>query len=158
MFNHCSSLSSLPDISKWNINNVTNMSHMFRECSSLSSLPDISKWKINNVTNIDGMFDGCSSLPSVFNFSKIYETKSLSSLFDNFPKMFIKTIKGYTIFIHYLNDDTIQDIKNKIKFKEGIPPELQLLFFNGKQLEDNKTLKDYNIKNKSILLLVLKKK
>jgi surface protein len=44
IFYGCSSLSSLPDISKWNTNNVTYMSYMFCGCSSLSSLPDISKW------------------------------------------------------------------------------------------------------------------
>ena len=50
MFSGCSSLSSLPDISKWNTNNVTNMNSMFYKCSSLSSLPNISIWNINNVT------------------------------------------------------------------------------------------------------------
>ena len=40
------------------INNVTDMSFMFYECSSLSSLPDISKWNINNVTNMSGMLSG----------------------------------------------------------------------------------------------------
>ena len=49
MFSYCSSLSSLPDISKWNTINVNNMSYMFSECSSLSSLPDISKWNTTNV-------------------------------------------------------------------------------------------------------------
>ena len=44
MFYKCSSLSSLPDISKWNTSSVTNMRYMFNGCSSLSSLPDISKW------------------------------------------------------------------------------------------------------------------
>ena len=42
MFRECSSLSFLPDISKWNTNKVNNMSYMFYGCSSLSSLPDIS--------------------------------------------------------------------------------------------------------------------
>ena len=59
MFYGCSSLSSLPDISKWNTNNVTNMGYMFDGCSSLSSLPDISKWNINNVTSMYEMFRGC---------------------------------------------------------------------------------------------------
>ena len=53
MFEGCSKLSSLPDISKWNTKNVTNMSYMFYDCLSLSSLPDISKWNTNNVTNIE---------------------------------------------------------------------------------------------------------
>ena len=157
IFSWCQSLSSLPDISKWNTNHVTNMSDMFRECRSLSPLPNISKWNTINVTNLNGMFDGCSSLSSVFDFHKIYETNSLSYLPEN-SKIFIKTIKGKTIFIYYLFDDTIQNIKKKIKIKEGIPSELQLLFFNGQPLEDNKTLNDYNIQNKSNLHLAFKKK
>ena len=49
MFYECSSLSSLPDISKLNTINVNNMSYMFYGCSSLLSLPDISNWNTNNV-------------------------------------------------------------------------------------------------------------
>ena len=60
-----SSLIKLPDISKWNTNNINNMSCMFRECSSLSSLPDISKWNTNNVRNMSHMFCKCSSLSSL---------------------------------------------------------------------------------------------
>ena len=155
MFYGCSSLSYLPDISKWNTNNVNNMSGMFNGCSSLSSLPDISKWNTNNVTDMNDMFDGCSLLSSIFDFSKIYETKSLLSLPEN-SKINIKTITGKTIFIYYLNDDTIQNVKNRIKDIEGIPQELQLLFYKGRQLADNKTLKEYNIHKKSTLHLVLK--
>ena len=44
------------------INNVTNMNWMFRGCKSLSSLPDISKWNTNNVTSMNSMFSGCKSL------------------------------------------------------------------------------------------------
>ena len=55
MFDGCSSLSSLLDISKWNTNNVNDMSYMFYECSSLSSLPDISKWNTNNVNDMSYM-------------------------------------------------------------------------------------------------------
>ena len=62
MFYRCSSLSSLPDISKWNTNNVTNMCYMFNYCSSLSLLPDISKWNTNNITDMSYMFSGCSKL------------------------------------------------------------------------------------------------
>ena len=103
------------------------------------------------------MFSGCKSLSSVFDFSKIYETKSLSYLPGN-SKIYIKTIKGKTIFVYYLYDDTIENIKNKINKKENIPSELQLLFFNGQQLQDDKTLKYYNIENLSTLHLVLKNK
>ena len=61
MFYGCKSLSSLPDISKWNTDKVTNMSSMFYGCSSLSSLPDISKWNTNNATSMNLIFSGCSS-------------------------------------------------------------------------------------------------
>ena len=61
MFSKCSSLLSLPDISNWNTNNVTNMSRMFYRCSSLSSLPDISKWNTND-TDMSEMFSGCFSI------------------------------------------------------------------------------------------------
>ena len=70
MFYECKSLSSLPDISKWNTSNVTYMSRMFDGCNSLSSLPDISKWNTSNVTKMSLMFDGCSSLSSLPNISK----------------------------------------------------------------------------------------
>jgi len=56
MFSECSSLSSLPDISKWNTNNVIYMNDMFFGCSLLSSLPDISKWNTNNVIDMKWMF------------------------------------------------------------------------------------------------------
>ena len=49
MFAGCNSLTSLSDISKWNISNVNNMSYMFSGCNSLISLPDISKWNLGNV-------------------------------------------------------------------------------------------------------------
>ena len=70
LFSGCPSPSSLPDISKWNTNNVTNMSWIFYNCSSLISLPDISKWNTNNVTDMDKMFYNCSSLISLPDISK----------------------------------------------------------------------------------------
>ena len=60
MFDGCSSLNNLADISNWNTKNVTDMSYMFYECSSLNNLPDISNWNTENVTNMSCMFDGCS--------------------------------------------------------------------------------------------------
>ena len=157
MFYGCSSLLSLPDISKWNTNNVINMIEMFYGCSSLSSFPNISNWNTDKVTNMNNMLEQCSSLSSYFDFSKMYITKSLTFLND-ISKIKIKNIKGETILIiNCLISETTKSIKNRIKDKEGIPSELQLLYFNKKQLEDNKTLKDYKIKNMSTLHLVLKK-
>ena len=58
MFSGCSSLQSLPDISKWDTKNVTDMSCMFYNCSSLQSLPDISKWDLNKNLFRNSIFDG----------------------------------------------------------------------------------------------------
>ena len=70
MFFGCSSLISLPDISKWNTKNVRDMSMMFRGCSSLISLPDISKWDTKNVNDMSYIFSRCSSLKSLPDISK----------------------------------------------------------------------------------------
>ena len=70
MFSECSSLSSLPNISEWDTNNVTNMSNMFSWCSSLSNLPGISKLNTNNVKNKNNMFNQCLNIISkeIINF------------------------------------------------------------------------------------------
>jgi len=83
MFYRCTSISSLPDISKWNTNNVTNMNYMFYRCLSLSSLPDISKWNTSNVTNMSYMFYGCSSLLSLPDISK-WNTSNVTNMSDIF--------------------------------------------------------------------------
>ena len=58
LFYKCSSLKSLPDISKWKTKNVTDMNMLFYECSSLKELPDISKWNIMNVTKLSFFMQG----------------------------------------------------------------------------------------------------
>ena len=65
MFSNCESLSSLPDISKWNTSNVGGMSYMFSNCELLTSLPDISKWNISSVGYMSYMFSNCKSLVSL---------------------------------------------------------------------------------------------
>ena len=56
MFFNCTSLVSLPDISKWNVNKVENMMGLFESCTSLLSLPDLSKWNIRKDTVIELIF------------------------------------------------------------------------------------------------------
>ena len=76
MFWGCISLISLPDISKWNTINVTNIGSLFNQCKSLALLPDISKWNTKKVTNIREMFNGCTSLISLPDISN-WNTKNV---------------------------------------------------------------------------------
>ena len=85
LFYNCSSLISIPDISNWNTNNAIDMHGLFYKCSSLISIPDISKWNTNNVINISEIFYYCSSLSSLPNISQ-WDTSKVEDISDIFDR------------------------------------------------------------------------
>merc|ERR1712157_73557 len=71
-------------------------------------------------------------------------------------QLFVKTLTGKTVSIEVEEGEAIEDVKAKIAEKEGVPPEQQRIIFGGQQLQDGKTIDDYDIEDDCTLHLVLR--
>ena len=121
IFFECKNLLFLPDISKWNTDNVVKMNGMFRDCTNLRELPDISKWNVNNVKDMRSMFNGCQSLSSFPDILKwnLNNSVNTENIFTNFSKTAIDSYKWNNYktkfkFNPSLLDDLSANLVNRI--------------------------------------------
>lgn len=90
MFQDCQSLTTVEDLSGWDVRNVTDMKAMFQGCTSIPAFDSIYQWDVSSVTNMNSMFKGCTLMttfdPSAWEIGKstdlghMFESTSLTAI------------------------------------------------------------------------------
>lgn len=70
--------------------------------------------------------------------------------------IFVKMLTGKTLTLEYKPKESVIEFKQRVMHQEGIPIEQQRMIFAGVQLENDRLLSDYNVKEESTLHLVLR--
>ena len=146
IFSYCSSLTSLPDISKWDTSNVNNMSFMFNNCNALKSLPDISKWNTSNVKDMWYMFSDCEALKKLPDISK-WDTSKVENMNSMFYNCYsLKLVPD----ISKWNTSKVKDMGNMFCHCESLISLPDLGKWNISNLECNEKMFEfcYNLKTK----------
>ncbi|WP_128894671.1 ubiquitin-like protein [Longirhabdus pacifica] len=102
-------------------------------------------------------FATTTAFPETTNFPHAAWISPVESALGGFHiQVLVKTISHKTISLDCYTSDTIYAVKSRIEAKEGLHPEFQRLIYFGKEMENGRTLADYNVHNEAVIYLVLK--